>query len=89
LLGFEVASRTTGTYPDVVAEWKDCPAVEQASKPVGGAWIFTGTRIPARALFGQLAEGGSIDDFLHRFPGVTPEQVVAVPAHVRRTLTIA
>ena len=45
---------------------------------MSGNWLFSGTRIPVVALFENLEEGASIDDFLDWFPGVSPEQVLAV-----------
>ena len=70
-------------------DWKDCPAVERVPARVSGAWVFKGTRVPVRALFENLEEGASLDDFLRWFPGVTREQVVAVLAHAERSLTPA
>jgi uncharacterized protein (DUF433 family) len=70
-------------------DWSDCPAVERVPDRVSGAWVFTGTRIPVRALFENLEEGASIDDFLAWFPGVARKQVVAVLAHAEHSLTPA
>jgi len=70
-------------------DWSECPAVERAAERVSGAWVFTGTRVPVRALFENLEEGASIDDFLQWFPGVTREQAVAVLAHAEHSLTPA
>jgi len=70
-------------------EWKDCPAVERVSDRVSGAWVFKGTRVPVRALFENLEEGASMEDFLKWFPGVAREQVIAVLAHAERSLTAA
>ena len=67
-------------------DWSECAAVERASERVSGAWVFTGTRIPVRALFENLEEGASVDDFLHWFPGVTRDQAVAVLAHAEHSL---
>ena len=66
--------------------WSECPAVERAPERVSGAWVFTGTRVPVRALFENLEEGASINDFLQWFPGVTREQAVAVLAHAEHSL---
>jgi uncharacterized protein (DUF433 family) len=52
--------------------------VERDVEKVSGAWVFRGTRVPVTALFENLEDGASIDDFLSWFPGVTREQVVAV-----------
>ena len=70
-------------------DWSQCPAVERAPERVSGAWVFTGTRVPVRALFENLEEGASINDFLQWFPGVTREQAVAVLAHAEHSLTPA
>ena len=69
--------------------WSECPAVERAPERVSGAWVFRGTRVPVRALFENLEEGASIDDFLQWFPGVTREQAVAVLTHAEHSLTPA
>ena len=67
-------------------DWSECAAVERASERVSGAWVFMGTRIPVRALFENLEEGASVDDFLLWFPGVTRDQAVAVLAHAEHSL---
>jgi len=54
-----------------------------------GAWVFTGTRVPVRALFENLEGGATVDDFLDWFPGVTREQVIAVLEHAEQSLTPA
>jgi len=59
-------------------DWRACSAVEQIPGKVSGAWVFRGTRVPVRALFENLRDGASIDDFLAWFPGVRREQVDAV-----------
>jgi uncharacterized protein (DUF433 family) len=40
--------------------------------------LFCGTRVPASALFENLKDGASIDQFLDWFPGVTRDQVEAL-----------
>ena len=70
-------------------DWSECPAVERAPERVSGAWVFTATRVPVRALFENLEAGASIDDFLKWFPGVTRDQAVAVLTHAERSLTPA
>jgi len=59
-------------------DWGQCPAVERVPGKVGGAWVFKGTRVPVKALFENLEDGGRVDDSLEWFPGVTREQVEAV-----------
>ena len=68
-------------------DWNTCPAVERMADRVSGAWVFKGTRVPVRALFENLEEGATIDDFLKWFPGVMRDQVIAVLAHAEQSLT--
>lgn len=58
--------------------WHTCEAVERDPEKLGGAWLFRGTRVPVSALFANLRDGASVDEFLEWFPGVTAEQVRAV-----------
>jgi uncharacterized protein (DUF433 family) len=43
--------------------------------------VFIRTRVPASSLFGNLAEGATVQDFLEWFPGVAEWQVRAVLEH--------
>ena len=61
--------------------WKDCDAVERHPEKLDGAWVFRGTRVPLAALFENLRDGASIDQFLEWFPGVQRSQVKAVLEH--------
>ena len=63
--------------------------VERKPGRVSGAWVFKGTRVPVRALFENLEEGASVEDFLKWFPGVTREQALAVLAHAEHSLAVA
>lgn len=53
-------------------------AVERHPDILGGAWVFRGTRVPVAALFENLRDGATIDQFLEWFPGVSRAQVEAV-----------
>jgi uncharacterized protein (DUF433 family) len=55
--------------------------VERSPDKVSGAWAFRGTRVPVPALFGNLRDGASIEQFLAWFPGVKGSQVEAVLNH--------
>ena len=44
---------------------------------MGGAPVFSGTRVPVQTLLDYLEAGELIDDFLAGFPSVTRNQVVA------------
>ena len=59
-------------------KWINCHAVERDPERVSGAWVFKGTRVPVRALFENLEDGATVDEFLEWFPGVTRSQVEAV-----------
>ena len=39
------------------------------------AWVFKGSRVPPRALFGALADGKSIGEFVKRFPNLRAEEI--------------
>jgi uncharacterized protein (DUF433 family) len=67
-------------------DWNECPAVERVADRVSGAWVFKNSRVPVHALFENLEEGASVNDFLEWFPGVTKEQVLAVLEHADRSL---
>ena len=44
---------------------------------MGGAAVFSGTRVPVQTLLDYLEAGDSIDEFIEGFPSVTREQVIA------------
>ena len=69
-----------------MTDWSTCPAVESVPDRLSGAWVFTGTRVPVSALFGNLAEGATIQEFLAWFPGVTELQVRSVLEHEVKSL---
>ena len=47
-----------------MTDWNKCPAVESLPGKVSGAWVFKDTRLPVSALFGNLAEGATVHDFI-------------------------
>jgi uncharacterized protein (DUF433 family) len=53
------------------------PIISCNQEVMGGAPVFSGTRVPVQTLLDYLEAGDSIDDFLEGFPSVTREQVVA------------
>jgi uncharacterized protein (DUF433 family) len=61
--------------------WKDCDAVERDPARLSGAWVFRGTRVSVAALFENLKDGASINEFLEWFPGVERSQVESVLEH--------
>ena len=58
--------------------WDRCAAVERDPAKVSGAWVFAKTRVPVRALFENLENGATVEQFVEWFPGVTRKQVEAV-----------
>ncbi len=69
-------------------DWHTCNAVEQTPGKVSGAWVFRGTRVPVRALFENLRDGATIEDFLTWFPGVQHDQIEAVLSHELESLAV-
>jgi len=67
-------------------DWSTCPEVERIPGKVSGAWVFKGTRVPVCALFDNVEDGATVDDFLEWFAGVRREQVEAVLEHASASL---
>jgi uncharacterized protein (DUF433 family) len=67
-------------------DWSHCPEVERSAAKVSGEWVFRDTRVPVKALFENLGDGASVDDFVEWFPGVRRAQAAAVLAFAERTL---
>jgi len=61
--------------------------VERNSDRVSGAWVFKGTRVPVKALFDNLEEGASVDDFLKWLPSVAMSTLAIRPT-LRSTVAI-
>lgn len=64
-----------------MGNWETCEAVERSPDRVSGVWVFRGTRVPVAALFENLKDGASLEDFLLWFPGVKRSQIEAVLDH--------
>ncbi len=73
----------------LMLDWNECSAVERVPGKVSGAWLFKGTRVTVVALFENLEDGATVDDFLAWFPGVTREQVAAVIEHAEHSLLVS
>ena len=67
-------------------DWSQCSVVERNPEKVSGFWLFKNTRVPVKALFENLEDGASIEEFLQWFPGVARDQVEAVLNHAERSL---
>ena len=64
-------------------------AVERDPNRVSGVWVFQGTRVPVAALFENLRDGATIEEFLEWFPGVKRSQVEAVLDYEIKKLAMA
>jgi len=70
--------------------WSTCPAVARCPDRVSGALVFEGTRVPVAALFENLRDGASVEEFLEWFPGVSRRQVeILLECEARDALTPA
>lgn len=70
-------------------QWETLDAVERDPDKVSGVWVFRGTRVPVAALFENLRDGATVEEFLEWFPGVKREQVEALLDHELETLAVA
>jgi uncharacterized protein (DUF433 family) len=70
-------------------DWSSCPAVERSPARVSGVWVFRGTRVPVKALFENLEDGATLDQFLEWFPGVAREHVLSVLDFAEASLATA
>jgi len=52
------------------------PSINRDPGILGGTPVFTGTRVPIKALFDYLEAGDSLDEFLDDFPSVGRSQVL-------------
>jgi len=69
-------------------EWSDDLPIWSDPERLGGTPCFLHTRVPVEALFANLEDGASLDEFLAAFPGVTREQAMAVLKHARKLFTV-
>ena len=69
------------------------PGTAAASSTLGSeelpALASESSRVPVRALFENLEDGATVNEFLTWFPGVTREQVEPVLEHAERSLAVA
>jgi uncharacterized protein (DUF433 family) len=61
-----------------MSHWETSSSVERSTDKLSGAWVFKGSRVPVAALFENLKDGASIEEFLEYFPGVQRSQVESV-----------
>ena len=72
-----------------MANWEKCSAVERDVDKLSGAWVFRGTRVPVSALFENLKDGATVEQFLEWFPGVDSSAVETVLTHEVKSLADA
>ena len=72
----------------VIFEPEDFKVIPVHSDPeiLGGTPVFVGTRVPVDALWNNLADGATLDEFLDWFPSVNREQAEAVLRYAYRNL---
>ncbi len=70
-----------------MTDWELCKAVERNPGKLGGAWVFQGTRVPVSALFENLRDGATVEQFLEWFPGVEKWMAEAALEHEVKALT--
>ena len=68
-----------------MVDWNSCPAVERNPELVSGAWVFRGTRVPVVALFENLEDGVTINEFIELFPGVDLTDARSVLEHAAKS----
>ena len=69
--------------------WETLVEVEREAGKVSGAWVFRNTRVPVSALFENLRDGATVEEFLNWFPPVQRSQVEAVLNYELEMLAIA
>jgi len=75
-----------GTGGFAALYWSRRPAVESVPGKVSGAWVFKDTRMPVSAVFENLEDGLTIDEFIEFYDGLTREQVQPVLDFTARSL---
>ena len=69
-------------------DWNSCPVVELNPELVSGAWVFRGTRVPVAALFKNLEEGVTVNEFVELFPGVDLLHARSVLDHAAKSARV-
>ena len=67
-------------------EWENCPGIESVPDKLGGAWVFTDSRLPVSSLFGNLEAGATVHEFMEWFHPVDEWKVKAVLEFVVESL---
>jgi len=75
----------------IIFETEDLKRLPLVTDPgiLGGRPVFKGTRVPVDALWNNLADGASLEEFLEWFPTVSRDQAEALLEFGYRTLATA
>lgn len=75
----------------IVLEPDDLKKLPDTVNPeiLNGKPVFAGTRVPLEALWNNLADGASLEQFLDWFPTVSREQAEAVRRFAYQTMSRA
>jgi len=76
-------SLSRSQFLDVNVESKLSELFSQSPEVMSGAVVFKGTRIPVQTFFDHLHQGGTIDQFLEWYEGITRGQLEAA-AQIRK-----
>ena len=68
-----------------MVDWNTCSSLELNPELVSGAWVFRGTRVPLVALFENLEDGVTINEFVELFPGVELTHARSVLEHAAKS----
>lgn len=63
-------------------------AISRNPDVLGGAPVFSGTRVPIRILMEYLEAGDRLDDFVDSYPTVTRDQAIEVLKTAKTALTV-
>ena len=62
-------------------------AINIDPETMGGTPVFTGTRVPVKALFDYIETGETLDEFLENFPSVKKDYAIQVLDMAKKSLT--
>lgn len=71
-----------------MVDWSYCPAVELDPEVVSGAWVFRGIRVPVVALFENLEDGVTVNEFVELFPGINLMHARSVLEHAAKSTMV-
>jgi len=69
-------------------DWSSCLAVELYPELLRGDWVFRGTRVPVVALFENLEDGVTVNEFVELFPGVNLIHARSVLEHAAKSAMV-